>query len=483
MQIDDLYGLGEEVLKENPDRLEEMIDRGRPDDVCHLCQTSGTTGLPKGAKMTHRNYINMGVQITKVDKLDEGDEYVSFLPFAWIGEQMNSFGVAMATGITVNFPESVETAMEDLKEIGPQFIFGAPRFYEMLRSQIWLKIDDSYWLNRRFYEYFMKVGERAAVYRMSGKKMPLALRIKSWLGNIMVFLPLTNQIGMLRLRRAYTGGAALGPDLFTFYQAIGVNLKQIYGQTEITGIAYMHRDGDVRPDTVGIPLPGTECKISDEGEILSRSPSVTAGYYKLDDKTEEVLAGGWLHSGDAGFIDKDGHLVVIDRLSDVMHNKTGEIFSPMFLENKLKFSPYIKEAVIFGDQREYVAALINIDPIVVGKWAEDRGISFTTFMDLSARPEVAELMIKQVIEFNQTIEKEHFRIHRFAILYKLLDVDDSELTKTGKIRRKFIREKYDDLYTALYDPSVSEKKVEAFFQYQDGQTTTVQTTLKFYTME
>jgi len=483
MQIDDLYVLGENVLKENPDRLEEMIEQGRPDDVCHLCQTSGTTGLPKGAMMTHRNYINMGVQITKVDKLDEGDEYVSFLPFAWIGEQMNSFGVAMATGITVNFPESVETAMEDLKEIGPQFIFGAPRFYEMLRSQIWLKIDDSYWLNRRFYEYFMKVGERAATYRMSGKKMPLALRVKSWLGNIMVFLPLINQIGMLRLRRAYTGGAALGPDLFTFYQAIGVNLKQIYGQTEITGIAYMHRDGDVRPDTVGIPLPGTECKISDEGEILSRSPSVTVGYYKLDDKTEELLAGGWLHSGDAGFIDKDGHLVVIDRLSDVMHNKTGEMFSPMFLENKLKFSPYIKEAVIFGDQREYIAALINIDPIVVGKWAEDRGISFTTFMDLSARPEVAELMIKQVTEFNRTIEKKHFRIHRFAILYKLLDVDDSELTKTGKIRRKFIREKYDNLYTALYDPSISEKEVEAFFQYQDGQTTTVQTTLKFYTME
>ncbi|MFZ1199844.1 MAG: AMP-binding protein, partial [Desulfobacterales bacterium] len=483
MQIDDLYGVGEDVIGQNPDRFEEMIDRGRPDDVCHLCQTSGTTGLPKGAMMTHRNYINMGVQITKVDALDEGDEYVSFLPFAWIGEQMNSFGVAMATGITVNFPESVETAMEDLKEIGPQFIFGAPRFYEMLRSQMWLKIDDSYWLNRKFYEYFMKVGQRAAAYRMVGKKMPVALRVKSWLGKVMVFVPLTNQIGLLRLRRAYTGGAALGPDLFTFYQAIGVNLKQIYGQTEITGIAYMHRDGDVRPDTVGIPLPGTECKISAEGEILSRSPSVTAGYYKLDDKTEELLSGGWLHSGDAGFIDKDGHLVVIDRLADVMHNKDGDMFSPMFLENKLKFSPYVKEAVIFGDQREYVAALINIDPIVVGKWAEDRGISFTTFMDLSTKPEVAELVKQQVIEFNQTVEKEHFRIHRFAILYKLLDVDDGELTKTGKIRRKFIREKYEDLYTALYDPGVTEKSVEAFFQYQDGQTTAVQTTLKFYTME
>ncbi len=481
--IDDLYALGEEVLKENPQRFEEMIERGRPDDVCHLCQTSGTTGLPKGSMMTHRNYINMGVQITKVDNLDEGDEYVSFLPFAWIGEQMNSFGVAMASGITVNFPESVETAMEDLKEIGPHFMFGAPRIYETLRSQIWLKIDDSYWLNRRFYEYFMKVGERAAVYRMSGQKMPFALRITSWLGKAMVFVPLINQIGMLRLRRAYTGGAALGPDLFTFYQAIGVNLKQIYGQTEITGIAYMHRDGDVRPDTVGVPLPETECKISEEGEILSRSPSVTAGYYKLDDKTEELLEGGWLHSGDAGFIDHDGHLVVIDRLSDVMHNNTGDMFSPMFLENKLKFSPYVKEAVIFGDQKAYVAALINIDPIVVGKWAEDRGISFTTFMDLSAKSEVADLMIKQVVEFNRTVEKEHFKIHRFAILYKLLDVDDGELTKTGKIRRKFIREKYEDLYTAFYDNSVSEKQVEAFFQYQDGQTTNVQTTIKFYTME
>ena len=481
--IDDLYEMGERSREKTPGRFDELIDRGKPDDVCHFCQTSGTTGLPKGAMMTHRNYINMGVQLTKVDPLDEGDEYVSFLPFAWIGEQMNSFGVAMATGITINFPESVETAMEDLKEIGPHFMFGAPRIYETIRSQLWLKIDESYWLNRRFYEYFMKIGERAATYRMAGKPMPIGLRFQAWIGKSLVFLPLINQIGMLRLRRAYTGGAALGPDLFTFYQAIGVNLKQIYGQTEITGIAYMHRDGDVRPDTVGIPLPETECRISEEGEILSRSPSVTAGYYKMPDKTEELLDGGWLHSGDAGFIDENGHLVVIDRVSDVMHNNDGEMFSPMFLENKLKFSPYIKEAVIFGDRRDYIATLINIDPIVVGKWAEDRGISYTTFMDLSAKPEVAELIHKQVTEFNASVEKAHFKIRRFAILYKLLDVDDGELTKTGKIRRKFLREKYENLYEALYDESVGEKQVEAFFQYQDGQTTTVQTRIKFYTME
>lgn len=483
MPIEALYELGEAAHAEAPERFEQMVDQGSPDDVCHLCLTSGTTGLPKGAEMMHRNYINMGLQITKVDSLEETDEYLSFLPFAWIGEQMNSFGVALATGITVNFPESVETAMEDLKEIGPHFVFGAPRIYETIRSQIWLKIDESYRLNRLFYRYFMKVGETAAGYRMSGKTMPPMLRFKDWLGQTLVFRPLINQIGFLRLRRAYTGGAALGPDLFTFYQAIGINLKQIYGQTEITGIAYMHSDGDVKPDTVGIPLPKTECKISEEGEILSRSPSVCRGYYNLPDKTEELLAGGWLHSGDAGFIDENGHLVVIDRLSDVMHNHVGEMFSPQFLENKLKFSPYIKEAVIFGDQREFVSALINIDPIIVGKWAEDRGISFTTFMDLSLKPEVAELIGTQIGEFNRNVEKPHFRIRRWAMLYKLLDVDDGELTKTGKIRRKFVREKYQDLYEALYDETVREKKVQAQFQYQDGQTTTVETLLPFYTME
>lgn len=483
MSIKDLYELGEASHKDYPELFEQLVDATKPDDVCHLCLTSGTTGLPKGAMLTHRNYINMGLQLTEVDPLEDTDEYLSFLPFAWIGEQMNSFGVAMATGISINFPESVETTMDDLKEIGPHFMFGAPRIYETIRSQIWLKIDESYWLNRTFYNFFMKVGEEAAGFRMSGRTMPVKLRFLAWLGKQIIFRPLVNQIGLLRLRRAYTGGAALGPELFTFYQAIGVNLKQIYGQTEIVGIAYMHRDGDVRPDTVGKPLPGTECRISEEGEILSRSASVTPGYYKLPEKTEELLEGGWLHSGDAGYIDDHGHLVVIDRISDVMHNKDGEMFSPMFLENRLKFSPYIKEAVIFGDKMAYVACLINVDPIVVGKWAEDRGISFSTYMDLSLQPDVAALITDEVQKINRNTEKDHFKIKRFAILYKLLDMDDGELTKTGKIRRKFVREKYNDLYQALYDESVTEKKVAAFYQYQDGQTTTVDTTIHFYTME
>ena len=483
VDITDLYKLGEKEHEKNPDLFEALVDEGKPDDICHLCLTSGTTGLPKGTELTHKNYINMGLQITEVDHLEPTDEYVSFLPFAWIGEQMNSFGVAMATGITLNFPESVETAMSDLKEIGPHFMFGAPRIYETIRSEIWLKIDQSYWLNKLFYNYFIKVGLEAADYKMTGKSMPFGLKIKSWLGTQLIFRPLVNQIGFLRLRRAYTGGAALGPELFTFYQAIGVNLKQIYGQTEIVGIAYMHRDGDVRPETVGKPLPGTVCKISEEGEILSKSDSVTPGYYELPEKTEELLEGGWLHSGDAGFIDENGHLVVIDRLSDVMHSKKGEMFSPMFLENSLKFSPYIKEAVIYGNKEDFVACLINVDPVVVGKWAEDRGISFSTYMDLSSKPEVARLMMEQVLDVNSRAEKEHFKIKRFALLYKLLDTDDGELTKTGKIRRKFVQERYQNLYDFLYDESIDKKDVEASFQYQDGQSTKVKTSIEFYTVK
>jgi long-chain acyl-CoA synthetase len=483
MAVEELYCLGEERQRLEPQRFGELLSQGRPDDVCHLCLTSGTTGLPKGAMLTHRNYINMGLQLTEVDPLEESDEYLSFLPFAWIGEQMNSFGVALVSGITVNFPESVETAMEDFQEIGPHFMFGAPRIYEAIRAKIWLKINESYRFNRLLYNFFMTIGEKSAGYRMSGRPLPMGLGLMAWLGRQLMFRPLVNQIGFLRLRRAYTGGAALGPELFTFFQAIGVNLKQIYGQTEIVGIAYMHRDGDVRPDTVGKPLPGTECRITESGEILSRSLSVTPGYFELPDKTAELLEGGWLHSGDAGYIDAHGHLVVIDRLSDVMHNRQGEMFSPMYLENRLKFSPYIKEAIIFGDRQDYVATLINIDPTVVGKWAEDRGISYSTYMDLSARPEVAELIHGEVTRINNAAEKPHFHIRRFAILYKLLDMDDGELTKTGKIRRKFVTEKYEDLYQALYDETINEKRVSAHFHYQDGQTATVETLLRFHTVE
>ena len=482
MDIEDLYKMGAEIDQRDPTRFDKLVDAGEPDDVCHFCFTSGTTGRPKATMLTYRNFVNMGVRITDVDPLEITDEYVSFLPFAWIGEQMTCIGVGPVIGLCLNFPESVETSMECLHEIGPHVMFGAPRIWETIRSQIWVKIDESYALNKIAYNYFIKVGEEAAKYRMSGKEMPLGLKLKDIFGRWMIFRPLINQMGLLRLKRAYTGGAALGPELFTFYQALGVNLKQIYGQTEIIGIAYMHQDGDVRHDSVGKPLPGTECKISEEGEILSKSASVCKGYYKNQEATDELLEGGWLHSGDAGIIDSTGHLVVIDRLSDVMHNAQGEMFSPMFLENKLKFSPYIKEAVILGDKQDYVSALVNIDPVTVGKWAEDNGISFTTYMDLSQKSEVAALINGEVLKLNEAAEKDAFKIKRYSLLYKLLDSDDGELTKTGKIRRKFVNERYEQIIGALYEEGLKTKEVEATFQYQDGQTTTVKTTVEIYSM-
>ncbi|HGY09464.1 MAG TPA: long-chain fatty acid--CoA ligase, partial [Oceanithermus profundus] len=276
-------------------------------------------------------------------------------------------------------------------------------------------------------------------------------------------------------------GAALGPDVFRFFHALGVNLKQIYGQTEITGIAFVHRDGDVRYDTVGVPIPGTEVKISEEGEILARSDAVCAGYYKREDATAELLEGGWLHSGDAGYLTEDGHLVVIDRLSDVMHTASGEMFSPQFLENKLKFSPYIKEAVVYGDQRPYLAAFINIDPQTVGKWAEDRGLAYTTYMDLSSKPEVAELIRREVEQVNADLP-EGLRIHRFVLLFKLLDADDDELTRTGKVRRKFVAERYHDLVEALYVDE-DEVLVKTEFKYQDGSVQKVEARVRVIEVE
>ncbi len=458
--------LGRKHRHADPRAYEDRLAAGRADDVAHFSLTSGTTGKPKAAMLTHKNLIHMGVALQEIDPLEPTDDYLSFLPLAWIGEQMMTMGMGLTGGFAVNFPEEVATAMGDLVEIGPHLMFSPPRVWEGIQSRIWVDISESYAFNRWAYRQLMKVGYRAADYRMRGKTMPWGLRLAYAFAHAVLFRPLKDQLGFLRLRRAYTGGAALGPDVFRFFHALGVNLKQIYGQTEITGIAFVHRDGDVRHDTVGVPIPGTEVKISEEGEILARSDAVCAGYYKRDNATAELLEGGWLHSGDAGYVTDDGHLVVIDRLSDVMHTADGEMFSPQFLENKLKFSPFIKEAVVYGDRRPYLAAFINIDPQTVGKWAEDRGLAYTTYMDLSGKPEVAEL-IKREVELVNADLPAGLRVRRFVLLFKLLDADDDELTRTGKVRRKFVAERYRDLVDALYGEA-TDVLVRTEFKYQDG---------------
>lgn len=466
MSFAEVLKLGETHLQKHPKAVDELIDKGKPDDVCHLSLTSGTTGRPKAAMLMHKNLIHMGVALQEMDPLEPTDDYLSFLPFAWIGEQMMSVGMALSGGFAVNFPESVDTAMSDLKEIGPHVVFSPPRVWEGIQSNIWVRISETYAFNRWIYKAMLAVGYKAAEYRMKGKPMPFGLNLSYWFADQVMFKPLRDQLGFLRLRRAYTGGAALGPDVFKFYHAIGINLKQIYGQTEIIGIAFVHRDGDVRNDTVGVPIPGGEVRIAESGEILSKSDAVVAGYWERPEATLETFQDGWLHTGDAGYLTPDGHLVVIDRVSDVMHTGKNQMFSPQFIENKLKFSPYIKEAVVFGDARPYLTAFINIDPQTAGKWAEDKGIGYTTYIDLSQKEQVGELIRKEISSVNEGLP-EHLRLKRFVLLYKLLDADDDELTRTGKVRRKFVQERYKPIVEGLYG-GANKVQVDTEFKYQDG---------------
>ncbi|MFC4425818.1 AMP-binding protein [Deinococcus navajonensis] len=475
MSFNDLLELGH---RQGSDIFEREAAQGGADEVCHFSLTSGTTGLPKAAMLSHRNLLFMGQALGKVEGFRAGSDYLSFLPMAWIGEQMMTVAVALANGITVNFPESTETAMQDLVEIGPHFMFAPPRVWEGIQSQMFIRMQESYGLNRAVYRRLLKWSTDAADASLSGRRPGVLADLKRKVAYWGLTRPLLDQLGLLRLTHAYTGGAALGPDVFRFYHGLGVNLKQIYGQTENIGIAYVHRDGDVRFDTVGKPLPGGECRITEEGEIVSRSPAVCQGYYKKPEATAETLRGGWLHSGDAGRLTPDGHLQVIDRLSDVMRSARGEQFSPQYIENRLKFSPYIKEAVVLGDGREEVTAMLNVDPLTVGQWAEKRQLAFSTYMDLSSKPEVAELIAGEVQVANGRLEP-HERIRRFVLLYKLLDADDEELTRTGKVRRKTVGERYAPLTEALYDGS-RVRHVEAVFKYQDGQEQRVTATVQVH---
>jgi long-chain acyl-CoA synthetase len=459
----------------DPHRYPALVAEGDADDVCHLSTTSGTTGRPKAAMLSHRNYTSMAYALHRVDAVEPLDDYVSFLPFAWIVEQVFAVALPLLTGMVVNFPESANTAMSDLREIGPHMMLGAPRVWEGVQSSIWVKIDEAYAVNRWVYRRLMAFGRRAAEYRMRGRRMPPLMRLGYALANQALFRPLKDQLGFLRLRRAYTGGAALGPDTFALFQGLGVNLKQVYGQTETAGLAYVQADGEIDPETVGRPLPGVEVRIDERGEVLTRCDGVCHGYFRRPEAFEEVRTeDGWLRSGDAGLQRDDGHLVIIDRVSDVMHTAAGHLFSPQFIENKLKFSPFIKEAVVVGDGRPFTSAMINIDPMTVGKWAEDRGLGYTTYADLSQNPEVGELLLAEVRAANNDLQEPE-RIRRFVLLYKLLDADDEELTRTGKVRRAFVAERYADILEALYATTRRRVRVRAEYRYQDGQVTEVDT--------
>ena len=472
MSLDSLKERGRAV---DPALFDTSVRAGNGEDLALICYTSGTTGFPKGAMLSFRNLLTMALSLNEVDQRRESDEFVSFLPLAWIGEQMMSIATALAVGFTVNFPEEPETSAENIREIGPHVLFGPPRFWENLTSMVQVKIMDTTRFKRFMYQRWMPVGYKLAELRFEGRAPSSGWRFLYWLGWVFLFRALKDRLGVSRLRSASTGGAALGPDVFRFFHAIGVPLRQIYGQTEISGISCIHRGDAIRFHTVGVPIPGTEVRISETGEILSKSRAVFIGYYKNEEATREVLADGWLHSGDAGYFSEEGQLVVIDRLKDVLRLADGTQFSPQFIENRLKFSPYVKEAVVIGKGRPFLTALVCIDRETTGKWAEARKISYTTYTDLSSKPEVYDLIQKEIDGVNETLPKAA-RIRKFVLLYKELDADDEELTRTRKVRRAFVEQRYERIIAALY----GEEKhiaIDTTIKFQDGKTARIQADL------
>jgi long-chain acyl-CoA synthetase len=476
ISIKQIQELGRELDEKDPGLFEKTVNEGNGDDVCLLFYTSGTTALPKGALLSHWNMLTMGKNLMAVDPCYDTDDFVSYLPFAWIGEQMMSISCGLQVGYTLNFPEEPETAQQNIREIGPHVMFAPPRLYEGMTRSVQVKYIDATWIKRKVYEFATKVGYTVADHKFENKPVPFYWTILNWAAFLLMQSKLKDHLGMSRLRHCYTGGAAMGPDHFRFFHALGVNLKQIYGQTEIAGISVVHRDGDVKFDTVGTPIPETEVKITEEGEIISRSPSVFLGYYKNEEATRQTLVNGWLHSGDRGFIDEDGHLVVFDRSKDVMTLCDGRPFSPQYLETRLKFSPFNQEAWIIGDNKEYVTAVICIDYSVVGRWADDRKINYTSYHELSQRNEVYDLVQKQIEEANKDLP-EPARIRKFVNLYKVFDADDEELTRTSKLRRAFVEERYKDIVSALYS-EVEVVHMDTTITYEDGREQRIKTDLR-----
>jgi long-chain acyl-CoA synthetase len=481
LSLQELQERGRKFAEDRPGYFEQEVAKGAAEDTAVIAYTSGTTGQPKGAMLSHRNLIETARSAVSRERLDETEEVMAYLPMAWIGDHMFSFSQSMVAGFTTNCPESAETVLADLKEIGPTYFFAPPRIWENILTSVMIRVDDAARIKRGLVRFFLDLARRVERCRLGHRPIALRDRLLYPLGRLLVYGPLRDNLGMSRIRVAYTAGEAIGPELFEFYRSLGINVKQLYGMTESSALICIQQDGDVKLDTVGPPLPGVEVRVSSSGEVLYRSPGVFQGYYKNPDATRETLVEGWVHSGDAGFFDKDGHLKIIDRARDVGRLAGGTIFAPKYLENKLKFSPYIKEAVCVGDGRPFVAALLNIDLVSVGNWAERRGLAYTSYTDLAQKPEVYELIRQEVVRVNRSLlEDEALRgaqIRRFLLLHKELDPDDQEITRTRKVRRGFIGQKYAPLIEALYGTGDS-VQVEAQVTYEDGRTATVRAAVR-----
>jgi len=465
---------------------EAELARAQPHDVAAMFFTSGTTGNPKGVVHTHFTLLDRARAGADFDKLTSAEEVLAYMPPAWIGQNIFSYAQWLACGYVVNCPESASTVTIDLKEIGPTYYFAPPRIFEGLLTSVMIRMEDAGAIKRGLFHHFMGVAKKVGPALRDGKSVGLADRVQYALGNLFIYGPLRNTLGLSRVRVAYTAGEAIGPDLFTFYRSIGINLKQLYGSTETAVFVCLQPDNEAKADTVGVPIAGVEITLSDAGEILIKSPGLLKEYYKNPQATAEVLtADGWYHTGDAGFLDAGGHLKIIDRAKDVGRllggANDGAMFAPKYVENKLKFFPYIKEAVALGDKRASVCAFINIDYEAVGNWAEKRNLSYAGYADLSQKPEVSELIRDCVQKVNADLAADDklagSQVSRFLILHKELDADDGELTRTRKVRRGYIGDKYQLLVDALYGGK-SEQYIETQVKFEDGRSGVVAATLK-----
>ena len=468
------------------DELTPELDRRKAeltyDSTCVMLYTSGTTGKPKGVVLSNRNIIEAAKSSSEFDNLQGGDEVLAYLPMAWVGDFIFSIGQAYWTGFCVNCPESADTLRTDLREIGPTYYFAPPRVFEGLLTQVMIRMEDAGAFKRKMFHYFMDHAKKVGPNILDGKPVGFMDRMKYNLGNVLIYGPLKDSLGFSRVRVGYTAGEAIGPEIFDFYRSLGINLKQLYGQTEASVFITVQPDGEVRADTVGVPAPGVELRIAENGEVFYRSPGAFEEYYKNPESTADTKdAEGWVATGDAGFIEESsGHLRIIDRAKDVGQMADGSLFAPKYVENKLKFFPNVLEAVLFGSGKDSCVAFINIDLNAVGNWAERNNIAYASYQELAGHPKVLETIKSHVEEVNASVAKDEMlsgcQIHRFLVLHKELDADDGEMTRTRKVRRRIVEEKFQDLVDALYEGK-TEQYTETEVTYEDGRKGAIKATL------
>ena len=483
----EVQALGHEALAREPALLDARIAAGKGSDIGIFLYTSGTTGKPKGVVLTNDNIIITSRNSVEFDKLTEHEETLSYLPLAWVGDHIFSHGQAYVAGFCINCPENEETVSTDLREIGPTYYFAPPRVFEGILTQVMIRMEDASATKQKLFHYFMKIAKEVGINILDGKPVSAMDRFKYWLGNLLIYAPLKNTMGFSRIKLAYTAGEAIGPEIFDFYRSLGINIKQLYGQTEAAVFITLQPDGEVFADTVGVPAPDVEIKITDNGEVIYRGPGVFESYYKNEQATRETKnEDGWVMTGDAGYFDDHGHLKIIDRAKDVGRLNDGSMFAPKYLENKLKFFPHIKEVVTFGNERDYVTAFINIDLDAVGNWAERNNIPYASYQELASRSEVYKMMEDSIKQTNADLATDSkmsgSQIRRFLILHKELDPDDGEMTRTRKVRRSTISEKYGVLIDALYDGSTT-RHIRTEVTFEDGRIGAIEADIEIMDVE